>query len=110
MNNSDLVFPCLEIARTRCLCVWGLLSEDQVSRYYDRRRSGERRTDEAALLLLLAAIGARYIVYGNPTCVQADGLFKQAEKLLFMTAHSHISEAELLATYVMVCLSEALFW
>ena len=110
MDDPDNVFRCLDIARTRCLCVWGLVSEHRVKRYYHEWCSGEGRADEDALLLLLVAIGARYIVYGGPTCAQADALFMEAQRLLLMIADSRISEARLLATYVMVCLSKAVFW
>lgn len=109
MDNPDDVFRCLEIARTRCLCVWGLVSEDQVKRYYREWRSGEGPADEAALLLLLVALGARYIVCGGPTCSQADGLFMEAQKLLPMTGDTHTSAAGLLAAYVMVRLSKLVF-
>lgn len=110
MDDGDNVFRCLEIARTRCLCVWELVSEHQVKRYYHEWYCGEGRADEGALLLSLVAIGARYIVHSGPTCAEADALFMEAHRLLTMIADSGISEARLMATYVMVCLLKAVFW
>jgi hypothetical protein len=102
MDNTEIFDRCLEMARTRCLAVWGLLSRDQVQRYHHNLRSRRGENDKDALVYSLVAIGSRYVDGCEPTPSQANKLFSKARDLLLSTAEFDISSARLTAVYVAV--------
>ena len=109
MQNDEIINNCLEIARTRCLRVWDLLSREQVLRCHQGWRSGTGREDETALFYSLVAIGSRYVGDCDPTPAQANALFICGRRLLLETVESEMSPERLTAVYVTVCFFKVTF-
>jgi hypothetical protein len=103
MHNAENIDRCLEMARTRCLRVWQLLSRERVRRYRQEWRSGRGQEDEVALVYSLVAIGSRYVGECDPTPAQANTLFSNAQRLLLNATDFDISSARLIAIYITVC-------